>query len=98
MRGCVAALLAQGKGVKSPETVAACLSVMAGRQPIGSIREDRDLGTDRIAFLASETGVAQETRERLALRYGDHPLEDADVVVALGGDGFMLQTLHATEG
>ncbi|GAD54352.1 NAD kinase [Limimaricola cinnabarinus LL-001] len=56
------------------------------------------MGIDRIAFLASETPVAQETRERLAARYGDSPLDEADIVVALGGDGFMLQTLHATEG
>ncbi|MEO1959569.1 MAG: NAD kinase [Paracoccus sp. (in: a-proteobacteria)] len=34
----------------------------------------------------------------LGARYGDAPLERAQVVVALGGDGFMLQTLHATEG
>ncbi|MCP1168216.1 NAD kinase [Limimaricola litoreus] len=55
------------------------------------------MGTDRIAFLASETAVAQDTRARLAARYGDHPLEEAEIVVALGGDGFMLQTLHGTE-
>ena len=30
--------------------------------------------------------------------YGDHAPDEADVMVALGGDGFMLQTLHATEG
>jgi NAD+ kinase len=32
---------------------------------------------------------------RLATRYGNVPAADADVIVALGGDGFMLQTLHA---
>jgi NAD+ kinase len=36
----------------------------------------------------------QETRARLAKRYGDTPADDADVIVALGGDGAMLQTLH----
>jgi NAD+ kinase len=30
-------------------------------------------------------------------RYGDVPLEDADIIVALGGDGFMLHTLHETQ-
>ncbi len=30
--------------------------------------------------------------------YGDVPQAEADVIVALGGDGFMLQTLHATQG
>jgi NAD+ kinase len=52
----------------------------------------------RIAFTASESPLAQEARDRLAARYGDAPLDAAEVVVALGGDGFMLQTLHLTEG
>ena len=51
----------------------------------------------RIHFTASETPVAQEGLGILAARYGNVPLEQAEVVVALGGDGFMLQTLHATE-
>lgn len=52
----------------------------------------------RIAFAASDSPLAQEARESLTARYGDVPLAEAEVVVALGGDGFMLQTLHATEG
>ncbi|MCS3746343.1 MULTISPECIES: NAD kinase [unclassified Xanthomonas] len=48
----------------------------------------------RIAFLASHTEPAVSARARLVQRYGDHPLENAEVVCALGGDGFMLQTLH----
>jgi NAD+ kinase len=48
----------------------------------------------RIAFVASHTAEAQEARDRLARRYGDGTPEDAAVVVALGGDGLMLQTLH----
>ena len=51
----------------------------------------------RIAFTASDAAVAQDARARLVDRYGDCALADAEVVVALGGDGFMLQTLHATE-
>ncbi len=51
----------------------------------------------RIAFTASEAPLAQEARERLVGLYGDVAVRDADVIVALGGDGFMLQTLHATE-
>ena len=50
-----------------------------------------------IAFLASTAPVAQVALERLRARYGDVPLHDADVIVALGGDGFMLETLHATQ-
>ncbi|MCK0198591.1 NAD kinase [Ancylobacter sp. 6x-1] len=48
----------------------------------------------RIAFVASEAQDAGEARTVLAARYGGVPPDDADVVVALGGDGFMLQTLH----
>jgi NAD+ kinase len=48
----------------------------------------------RIAFVASPIAEAQEARTRLAKSYGDIPAEQADVIVALGGDGLMLQTLH----
>lgn len=51
----------------------------------------------RIAFLASETEAAQRALQRLTRRYGSAPLDQADVIVALGGDGFMLQTLHGTQ-
>nr|WP_272490642.1 NAD kinase [Mesobacterium pallidum] len=51
----------------------------------------------RIAFTASEGDLAQAARERLAARYGDVPMTEAEVIVALGGDGFMLQTLHGTQ-
>jgi NAD+ kinase len=51
-------------------------------------------GYDRIAFVASPAPEAQRAREVLALRYGDVEPAAADVIVALGGDGFMLQTLH----
>ena len=49
-----------------------------------------------IAFVASQTEIAQSALTELSAIYGNQPLEDADVVVALGGDGFMLQTLHNT--
>jgi NAD+ kinase len=52
----------------------------------------------RIAFAASDAPLAQEARARLAAAYGDVAPDRAEVIVALGGDGFMLQTLHATEG
>jgi len=48
----------------------------------------------RIAFAASDTAPAQEARRQLVAAYGDSPEGEADVIVALGGDGFMLQTLH----
>ncbi len=48
----------------------------------------------RIAFIASDSPEAQRAREALVGRYGEARLDEADVIVALGGDGFMLQTLH----
>ncbi len=50
--------------------------------------------TKRIAFLASDVEVAQTARSSLVKLYGNAAPRDADVVVALGGDGFMLHTLH----
>jgi NAD+ kinase len=49
-----------------------------------------------IHFAASEVDVAQEAQHALVRRYGDARPDEADVIVALGGDGFMLQTLHGT--
>ncbi|MCB1342259.1 MAG: NAD kinase [Pseudooceanicola sp.] len=51
----------------------------------------------KIAFLASDAPVAQDARAALAARYGEAGPGEADVIVALGGDGFMLRTLHATQ-
>ncbi|WP_394761944.1 NAD kinase, partial [Phenylobacterium sp.] len=48
----------------------------------------------RIAFTASERPEAQDARASLAKRYGDIPIERAEVIVALGGDGFMLECFH----
>lgn len=48
----------------------------------------------RLAFLAADRPEANAARAVLIARYGEVPEETADVVVALGGDGFMLETLH----
>ncbi len=50
----------------------------------------------KIAFRASTSEVAQAACKTLVERYGDTPVEDADVIVVLGGDGFMLETLNDT--
>jgi NAD+ kinase len=47
-----------------------------------------------IAFVAGQTPEAREAYERLAAAYGTAEPDKADVIVALGGDGLMLQTLH----
>jgi NAD+ kinase len=52
--------------------------------------------TQTIAFLSSGAKEANEALERLTALYGNSPLDEADVIVALGGDGLMLQTLHMT--
>jgi NAD+ kinase len=49
---------------------------------------------DRIAFVTSAAPQADTAREALVQRYGEMDPSDADVIVALGGDGLMLQTLH----
>jgi NAD+ kinase len=48
----------------------------------------------QIAFVASDVPEAERARQRLVRRYGDAKPEDADVIVALGGDGLMLATLQ----
>jgi NAD+ kinase len=53
---------------------------------------------DRIAFIASAHEEAEAARARLTARYGEHAPDRADVVVTLGGDGLMLQTLHQLKG
>ena len=47
-----------------------------------------------IAFVASQTPEAREAYAKLEKRYGNADPAKADVIVALGGDGLMLQTLH----
>ena len=50
--------------------------------------------TLKIAFAAARSATAQTARAALIGRYGDADPAEADVIVALGGDGFMLRTLH----
>ena len=49
----------------------------------------------KICVLGSRSPVAQEAVQSLRERFGHVDPSEADVIVALGGDGFMLQTLHA---
>lgn len=49
----------------------------------------------RLAFASANRPEAVSARQALEARYGSVPVEQADVIVALGGDGFMLETLHA---
>lgn len=51
----------------------------------------------RIAFVASPVPSAQNALKALSDSHGNVAPEDSDVIVALGGDGFMLETLHAMQ-
>lgn len=48
----------------------------------------------RVSFIAANTALAQRAYERLRRRYAHTTPEKADVIVVLGGDGTMLETLH----
>ena len=48
----------------------------------------------KIIIVASETDEAKAAADRLSERFGNADPKDADAIVALGGDGHMLQTLH----
>ena len=52
------------------------------------------MSTLRLALLASPADEAQAALMALSGLHPQHAPQDADVIVALGGDGFMLQTLH----
>ena len=49
---------------------------------------------DCFAVVASDSPIAQKALEEISSRYKPCSPEDADVIVALGGDGFMLETQH----
>jgi NAD+ kinase len=68
---------------------------MAAAAPAGC---NREVVPGQIAFVASPTALARAMRERLVDRFGDCEPAKASVVVALGGDGFMLETLHSLLG
>ncbi len=69
-----------------PGRVRAASVLWAARQPTGT--------AVRIHFLAARSEAARRARAELVARYGEVPPEEAEVLVALGGDGFMLETLH----
>ena len=50
----------------------------------------------KICFQASNKSQAQAALAEYTKKYSNHPIEEADVLVVLGGDGTMLHTLHST--
>ncbi len=80
---------------KSGLRAGAAQSMGYTRAPVGRrSRGKRHVSTRKIAFVASEIEEAQAALEVLRARYDGVAPESAEVIVALGGDGFMLQTLH----
>ena len=68
--------------------------------PFTMARDIKNPASLRMCFFASDKPTAQETAKRLKKRYGNHAVADCDVIVAVGGDGFMLDVLraHMTSG
>jgi NAD+ kinase len=54
------------------------------------------LAYERIHFVATPATLAEQARAALVARHGQCPAEEAEVIVALGGDGLMLTTLQGT--
>ena len=50
----------------------------------------------KVAFVAADTELAQDAAAKLEKRYAHVAADEADIVVALGGDGSVLQALHAS--
>lgn len=51
----------------------------------------------KLGFVASNAEQAKESLDILTAKYGNVSLQEADIIVALGGDGLMLETLHNTQ-
>lgn len=60
-----------------------------------STMNNNTISAGTIAFVASSAPEAVAARARLARLYGNAPVKQANVIVALGGDGLMLETMHA---
>jgi len=58
------------------------------------VTESSPTAPPRIAFVASKTDSAQAALAALSARYASVPVKEAELIVSLGGDGFMLHTLH----
>lgn len=71
---------------------------MRKNRPLETARLKRPSKFERIAFVASDHDEARAAHFALRELYDHVPPEEADVIVALGGDGLMLQTLHQFMG
>jgi len=69
-------------------------AALLGQEGFGEAPELPEDLRGQVAFLAAPTDVAEGARARFVALFGDAPPEEAAVVVALGGDGFMLEVQH----
>ena len=67
-------------------------------EPEGDPANPVQASAEHVAFVAARTPAAQGALHELEAVYSSKPPADADVIVALGGDGFMLQTIHRFMG
>ena len=61
---------------------------------LDDVVDEHSAADPRLHFTASGSPQAQAALESLSARYGSYPPEHAEIIVALGGDGFMLETMH----
>jgi len=66
--------------------------------PLSPPAANTEMTERKIAFTASDAEPAQEALRALVARYGQAEPDAADIIVALGGDGFVLETIHAHIG
>ena len=93
-----------GRSITIDESAGTRTTLRAGSHPlrlacIGEglpmvARKSASRSAEAICFLSSGAKEANEALDRLVERYGNCEPQQADVIVALGGDGLMLQTLH----
>jgi NAD+ kinase len=84
----------RGNGRLTQALLASAVACVLRRRPVRGEVTVQGLSADRVSFVSSGTAEADAALARLRSQYGDCGLADAEVVVALGGDGLMLQTLH----
>ncbi len=88
-------------GIPAPNRDPGFLSEKSGANPDlcwqGEKSKLRAMKYKKISFLAARGEDAQSAVASLRAKYGQIEPAEADVIVALGGDGFMLSTLHETQ-
>lgn len=92
---------AQGRPSRTPASLCRhlnpCYAAGASKLEI-SLEKLMSKTPAQFAFISSDTPDAKAALKELSAMYGNVGVEDADTVVALGGDGFLLQTLRDTMG